>query len=196
MTKKLISGILAMILLITGIVLPVSAKSSDEDKLKKKLSAVYEECSERGWGGAVDIQYSFADINGDGSKEMLCYDKGDPWSYGYVFGVVDGKAKKIISKTFHMYPERMSATNPVYYKKSKVIRVSYVYETESIDYYMKWTGKKYKVKASHSTSVTGDDVYKIGNKTVTKKKYTKYVKKLRGSGGKKVSSLKWKSYEP
>lgn len=182
MKRKILSLILSL-LLVAGIETciyggAVQAISKGEEAKKayaRILSDVKaaDEIISTAWGLGENTKFALIDLNQDGVFELI-FTPDDGYHVNIV-SYVSGKAKNVgygFSGTQKYYPK-------------KHLYFSRVNHMGNVDTYYKFTGKKMKVIAEKY----GNDMYKVNEKTVSKKQYNSYIKKLLSNT--KNVKLKW-----
>ena len=130
-----------------------------------------------------DYKFAVIDINDDGVKEMVT--TGDDGYHCYIFSFINGSIKEVCDGY---------AGGEKFYPNKKIYCSTTTRFNETYTYYYKFTGKKMILMAEKKEDAVDPSVfkydYKVNNKSVSKKKYNKYIKKL--MSGAKEKNLSYK----
>ncbi|MCR5330382.1 MAG: hypothetical protein K6E62_04240 [Lachnospiraceae bacterium] len=179
--KKFISIKGIFILILCGIMLSVipstsasAAKMTNQKAwkiLSKKIDDKY-------------CRFAFYDIDNDKIDEMFVFGYSGEFTDGddtektlTVYKVKNGKAKAIFRHSVQGDYFRPSLDMRLYYNGSYYMSVKYIHEGYGYVLNYKYNGKKFsQVSGIDMDLAEGTNVYTIGRKNVSKKKYDKYMK--------------------
>ncbi len=198
-----------MFLFILGVIvllnpLSIQAKTSDtkiHKKYQNEMESIYNKFDSHYFSTKVNLMYAYADLNDDGTDELLVFDANNTFYRGAVYTVKNGKVKCLLDD-ISLYIDKEASNikfDIEYYESEKLLSCKFRDDFGYIIYLYSWNGKKYKEIARKVINQGPDEDwlnYYVNGKETTEKKYNSFIKKkTENAKVKTASNLKWYEYD-